>query len=160
MITWRFIIVLVMLMPGCATNPVVESSQTASQSASSRSAQQLMDLFKQAHEKRDMEAIRRLVYWEGVDAKTREIVESGISGDFGLPVKRTFMEKLSEDEKLQYTMGGVTYQPNLNPIGRMRVEFAPPPEGQATTQTSGYLIGVKDGKHYIATAAARVSQQY
>ncbi len=64
------------------------------------------------------------------------------------------MEELSKDEKLEYTLRGVTYRPNLKPLGRMRVEFALPTEGQVTTQitSSGYLVGVKDGKHYIVTA--------
>ena len=95
MVAWRLILVIIMLMPGCAGNPTVESGQIASQTASSRSAQQLMELFKQAHEKRDIEAIRRLVYWDGVDAKTRETVESSISADFGLSVKRIFIEEIS-----------------------------------------------------------------
>jgi hypothetical protein len=111
-----------------------------------------MELFRQAHEKRDVEAVYRLVYSEGVDAKTRESFTNGVSADFGLPVKRIFIEQLAEDEKLEYTLSGVTYRPNLKPIGRMRVEFAAPPDGQPAVQTSGYLIGVKDGSHFVVTA--------
>lgn len=158
MVTWRLILVIIMLIPGCVANPVAESVQTASQTASSRSTEQLMELFKQAHEKRDIEVIRQLVYWDGVDAKTRETVEKSISADFGLSVKRIFIEQLPKDEKLEYTQGGVTYRPNLVPIGSMRVEFAAPPEGQEGAQTtgSGYLVGVKDKKHFIVTAVPAV----
>lgn len=156
MVNWLFTLVLVVLLIGCDAN---STSKTASPSrlieapAQSRSAQQLIDSFKQAHENRDMEAIRRLVYWEGVDDETRQSVESGISSDFGLPVKRIFIEELSKDEKPEYKLRGVTYRPNLEPVGRMRIEFTSPPGGQTTTESSAYLIGVKDGSHFIATAA-------
>ena len=112
-----------------------------------------MDAFRRAHESRDAEAILRLVYWQGTDGETRKSVEEGVAADFGLPIKSIRMESLAADDKLEYTRSGVTYRPNLAPVGKMRVEFEPPAGGQLTAQSSGYLIGVKDGAYFIATAA-------
>ena len=123
-----------------------------------RSPEALADAFREAHEDSDLVALSRLVYWEQVDARTRSSFEKQSSADFGLEISDLVVEPVDPDMKLEYTLEGVTYRPNLDPVGRLRVEFEPgEADGMPTTRSTSYLFGTRDGVYWIATSAPRAA---
>lgn len=143
----------------CATTVMVfllfacfgASSAAASSPAS---FQELAAQFEIAHQNQDIDALRRFVYWNGVDETTRKSFERHTQADFGLAIREIVFEKLLKDKVLEYTLGGITYRPNLRPIGRMRVKFLPAKgTGQIRPTSTSYLVGIKDGTYLIVLAA-------
>ena len=118
------------------------------------SFQELAAQFQIAHQNHDVDALRRLVYWNGVDEITGKSFERHTQADFGLAIREIVFEELSKDEVLEYTLGGVTYRPNLKPVGRMRVKFSPAKgTGQIRPTSTSYLVGIKDRTYLIVSAA-------
>ncbi|MFQ5904636.1 MAG: hypothetical protein ACE5JO_13205 [Candidatus Binatia bacterium] len=89
-----------------------------------------------------------------MDERTRKSFERHTQADFGLAIREIVFEELSEDKVLEYTLGGITYRPNLRPMGRMRVKFSPAKgTGQIRATSTSYLVGIKDGTYLIVLAA-------
>jgi len=119
-----------------------------------KSPQALADAFEDAHEDADIVALSRLVYWDRADERTRTSFEKHSSADFGLEISEVVVEPVDPEMKLEYTLDGVTYRPNLEPAGRLRVEFEPGEAGGLpTTHSTSYLFGTRDGVYWIATSA-------
>lgn len=120
--------------------------------------QELAGRYAEAHEAHDLEALRRLVCWDRVSASTRASIERQIETELDRDIAAVRLEELSGDFELEYALDGVTYRPNLEPVRRLRIEFAPVAEGQPSRSTSmSFLVGVKDGA-YLITAVAPVTE--
>ena len=118
------------------------------------SPQALADAFQEAHEDADIVALSRLVYWDQVDERTRASFEKHSSADFGLEIAELAWEPVDSGMKLEYTLEGVTYRPNLEPVGRLRIQFEPGEAGGLpTTRSASYLFGIRDGVYWIASSA-------
>jgi hypothetical protein len=118
------------------------------------SPDELAARYQRAHEAQDLDALRSLVCWDRVDEATRDSVERQIEKELGRAIEAVRVEPLSEGFELEYTLDGVTYRPNLEPMRRIRIEFAPPEEGEASASSSmSFLVGERDGAYLITTAA-------
>lgn len=118
------------------------------------SPEELATRYRQAHEARDLEALHHLVCWDRVDEATRGSVERQIEKELGRAIEVVRVEPLSEDFELEYTLDGVTYRPNLEPLRRLRIEFSPAKEGEPSASPSmSFLVGERDGTYLITTAA-------
>jgi hypothetical protein len=121
------------------------------------SPDELAARYQEAHEAGDLDALRALVFWEGVDELTRSSVERQIEKELGRGIESVRVEPLSEGFALEYTLDGVTYRPNLEPVRRLRIEFTESEEGEAITSTSvSFLVGEREGA-YLITASAPVT---
>ena len=94
--------------------------------------------------------------WDGTTVDEREPVRKSIERDFANDVLDVRIEPMKAGQILQYELKGVTYRPNLEPLGNLVVEFERTGDRVQATSTS-YLFGKKDGTFMIATAAAVVN---
>jgi hypothetical protein len=127
------------------------------------SPDELAARYQEAHEAGDLAALRGLVFWEGVDELTRSSVERQIEKELGRGIESVRVESLSEGFALEYTLDGVTYRPNLEPVRRLRIEFTQSEdseageEGEAISSASiSFLVGEREGA-YLITASAPVT---
>jgi hypothetical protein len=121
------------------------------------SPDELAARYQEAHEAGDFAALRGLVFWEGVDELTRSSVERQIEKELGRGIESVRVESLSEGFALEYTLDGVTYRPNLEPVRRLRIEFTQSEESETVTSTSmSFLVGEREGA-YLITASAPVT---
>ena len=60
-------------------------------------------------------------------------------------------EPLAQHEMLSYQMNGVTFRPSLPPIAHLTVTFRPPASGVVTSQSTSYLVGVRNGAYVLVT---------
>jgi hypothetical protein len=124
------------------------------------SPDELAARYQEAHEAGDLDALRALVFWEGVDELTRSSVERQIEKELGRGIESVRVESLSEGFALEYTLDGVTYRPNLAPVRRLRIEFTQSEEseeGETITSASiSFLVGEREGA-YLITASAPVT---
>ena len=127
---------------------------TGCQPGGAGSPDELATRYQQAHEARDLGALRSLVCWDRVDEATRASVERQIEKELGRAIEAVRVEPLSEGFELEYTLDGVTYRPNLEPLRRLRIEFTAAKEGEESASTSmSFLVGERDGAYLITTAA-------
>jgi hypothetical protein len=121
------------------------------------SPDELAARYQEAHEAGDLDALSGLVFWEGVDELTRTSVERQIEKELGRGIESVRVEPLSEGFALEYTLDGVTYRPNLEPVRRLRIEFTQSEESETVTSTSmSFLVGEREGA-YLITASAPVT---
>ena len=125
----------------------------ASEGSEPNDFRELAALFRTAHDSGDFEKISGLVCWDRVDARTRAAVERHTASEFGRPISSVSFEKLPEDAGLEYQQDGVTYRPNLSPIGYLVIRYAPSQSDPSAATATRYLLGRKAGKLRIATAA-------
>lgn len=114
----------------------------------------LAERFKAAHEAKDVEAIRTLVY-----AGSPPVEDSYFDmtrGDFGSPIKRIYFQEAGHTDNQPTERDGVPYKPVLPVVGHIVIEFPQGggPEfviaGERVHRTStSYPIGYKDGTYYI-----------
>ena len=109
--------------------------------------------FRTAHDASSIEQFARLVYWERVDAQTRGSVERQSAKEFGRAIMSISFEPLPGGATLEYERAGVTYRPNLPPLGQLVVLYAPRSERPTVATSTRYLLGRESGKLRIATAA-------
>jgi hypothetical protein len=115
-------------------------------------------LFLAAHDSSDIGGISELVDWDRVDDRTRASVERHTASEFGRPISSISFEGLQENENLEYQQAGVTYRPNLSPIGYLIVRYAANPSNPTAATSTSYLLGRKARKLRITTAAPSASQ--
>ena len=112
--------------------------------------------YQDAHKRQNLEALLSLVWWEGVDAKTKDMLRRSFQDDLKQKLLRVSLEDPPAHSRPDtYTLDGVKYGINLKVVKRLKVEFAPQTlaGGGSGTTTSFYRLGVKNGRYYIATAA-------
>ncbi len=114
---------------------------------------EIAERFRAAHDSAEIEKVAQLVCWKGVDSKTRRSVERHTASEFGRPLASISFEELPADATLEYQQGGVTYRPNLSPIGYFVVAYVADPANPMAAISTRYLLGHKSGGLHIATAA-------
>jgi len=114
--------------------------------------------FRAAHDSGDIARISELVCWDRVDAGTRASVERHAASELGRPTSSMSFEKLPEGADLEYQQGGVTYRPNLPPIGFLVVHYVVDRSSPTAATATRYLLGRQAGELRIATAAPAVGE--
>ena len=106
--------------------------------------------YSQAHDRKDVAALMKLVYWAGVEEDLRGAVERSFAANVLFKPAAVLIEPLGPGEMTEYARGGVTYRPNLKPVGKLTVKFEKSADGPTAT---GYLVGINEGVYFITTAA-------
>jgi hypothetical protein len=124
--------------------------QTPPDADTSPKAQKLIAAFKAGYEKKDVDALMGLVYWKGVTVQTKNSIRRSFERVLKAPMDNVFVVPKPKDLTLEYTHGSITYRINLQPVGWLRVFYKKHQQGVTTTS---YVVGEKDGRYLIATAA-------
>ena len=114
------------------------------------STQELRELYKSYFGQKDEQKLATLAYWKGVTQDDREGFHRSLRQDLRFSLESVEFEPLNLDGTFEYTRGGVTYAPNLKPIGRLVARYQT--QGNVTNLSTSYLVGKKDGRYYIALA--------
>jgi hypothetical protein len=114
------------------------------------SQERLASLFREYSEAADLERLYRLVYWSGEQGNLRENYRRFVEKDFPETIERIEIVPLPGDDSPHYMQGGIQYRPNLDPIGRLVVQFKPRRDFSYNSQ---YLVGKKEGRYYIVLAS-------
>lgn len=115
------------------------------------SEEAFMSEYRRAHERHDLEAAMKLVYWDGVGEDIKQNLRANFKDDFKLNLEKLEMIPPPKDEVTQYTLHGKTYRTNLD-VKKVFVVHFKRQLGPSQINNTKYLIGVKDGKYYITTA--------
>jgi len=140
------------LLIGCNSRKeslaVAVSSESQTEPTLAARKQFLAD-YRHAHEKSDVDAAMRLVCLDHVTKDTIDALRQSLADDSRLPLKSVDIVPLEKNEHLEYTMRGVRYVPNLAPVGKLSIVLA---TGTDAVSTTTYLVGVKNGRYWIATS--------
>jgi hypothetical protein len=131
--------VSVLLATGCAR-------ERGGASGGPRSETALLEAVCAAVEKKDVEALMALGYWENVpgDVKAGMLEHLPMSFEYGSP---TFsIRKMTEKELKPFELRGKSYEWNMEPVGILEIEGDDKELG-----SSGIPIGKRDGRYHIAT---------
>lgn len=112
--------------------------------------ERLADEYRRAHAARDVDAVVALTH-QPPGGTSLDTVREMAAVDVQQPVASVTLEPLAADERLEYTIRGVTYRPSARPVGRMRVKLARPARlGDGfTTDSTSYLVGLVDGRYRL-----------
>lgn len=113
------------------------------------SESELVEAFRQAHDRRDMDAMLRLFCWDGVSQETRQITLDFLKQGFDEKIVSLKVTTERPKEALDtFVKGGVTYRYNLPVIAWLVEEN--PPLTRGSFSGNYYPIGVQGGRYLIA----------
>jgi len=119
--------------------------------ATGPSESELIEGYRQAHDRRDLQAMLKLYCWDRVTPEIRKMTEEGAKGMFAEKVLIITMTSDHPPGRMnQYIRNGVTYGLNLPPVKELVVETPVPNSPPAR---SYYPVGIKDGHYRILVAA-------
>jgi hypothetical protein len=124
------------------------SIASSSQGKASPSQSDFVEVYRRAHDKHDVEAMRKLYCWDGATSEMKEITER-YSYDFEdkiIDIKLT--NEHPKERPNQFIKDGVTYGFNLPVVLELLVEYPPPTKG--AHNANYYPVGIKDGRYLIA----------
>jgi hypothetical protein len=106
--------------------------------------------FRKAHEKKDIEAISRLIYWNGVEPDRKELQLKDIS--VKLPLTITSAEIIEPKNKTrEFKRQGKVYRPNLKVVKELLIKYAPQ-TGPVRFTESTYPLGKLNGNYIITVS--------
>lgn len=112
---------------------------------------ELIDAYRQAHDRRDLQAMMNLYCWDRVTPEIRKMTERHAKESFDEKIGKIAMTSEHPKERLnQYIRNGITYGLNLTPVKELVVET---PEPNSPPGSMYYPVGIKDGHYCIAVAA-------
>ena len=117
------------------------------------STQELRERYKSYFGQKDEQKLATLAYWKGVTQDDREGFYRSLRHDLQFRLESVEFEPLSVGGPFEYTREGVTYAPNLKPVGRLVARYRT--QGNVSNLSTSYLVGKKDGRYYIALAAPK-----
>jgi hypothetical protein len=122
--------------------------------ATARAEFDIAQAFKDAHQKKSVDAVFALVWMEGVDQDSKEILGVAFEDDFEHQITKVGLEDGAPSPADDFFRENVRYRLNLPVVKRLRIEFAPPTEaGAAPIPPSVYRLGRKNDRYYIAAPA-------
>jgi hypothetical protein len=129
----------------------------AAQTTQPSTPDELAAAVKRAFETRAVDALLGLFYWEGVDEPTRASLERVLGKDVqaGYGVAAVTIRDPDPDDITRYTLGGVTYEPNLPVVKELEVRFEPNPAGATSDELK---VGTSNGVYYLVTATPVASR--
>jgi len=130
------------------------NTQSAQAANAQPSESELIDGYREAHARRDLQAMLKLFCWDGVTPEVKKVTENGVKEMFEdkiLSIKMT--TEHPKGRMNRYIKNGVSYGLNLPVLRELVVEtpFLP----KAAPVSSYYPVGVKDG-HYVISLMAPV----
>ena len=131
---------------------VAGTAGVAAQSAPPKNANELIARVQQAFDHRSLAEMRQLVYWGRSNADAKTSFDRLASTDFNQKPAKISIAALGANEKLEYTLNGITYRPTLKAAGRVTIDFVVPPGAKMTGSSTSYLYGVRNGGYYLLTA--------
>jgi hypothetical protein len=118
------------------------------------SFRELAEQFERAHRDQDLDALRRLVCWDGATPAIQDAFEEHVRRDFSREIGSVFAEELGVDGARVDTADRTHPCVGLQPVGRLRITFVPRPEvAGATPAATRYLYGRMDGAYILAPVA-------
>ncbi len=91
-----------------------------------------------------------LVHWQGVEKDTREMLSGEFKEAIATPPTRVEWAAKDKDMPAEYEMKGVKYRPNLPIVGTLK--FVVEDKQNKATASTGFSVGIKDGRYFITTA--------
>ena len=117
--------------------------------AAGPSESEFIQAYRQAHDRRDLQAMMKLYCWDRVTPEIRKLTEKHAKEDFDEKIGSIKIISEHPKERLtQYIRNGVTYGLNLPAVKELVVETPAPSAG-----SSYYPVGIKDGRYCIVLAA-------
>ncbi len=107
----------------------------------------LVEKYHIAHQSKDVEALKVLVYWKGGSERTSEIIEQRLILHLNLEIESIEFRPLIGGEEFDK----LGYRPNLKPVGWLAMFFKPPKEDSRFFAKS-FVVGEKDGEYFITIA--------
>jgi hypothetical protein len=142
-VVWIWILATVLLF-GCARAQSLPSANVL--------GDEFITAFRQAHERRDLDAMSKLVCWDRVTPELRKLTEAHFKTSFDEKiVNLRLTTEHPQGRTNQYVRNGVTYGFNLPVVAELVVEDAPLSKG--ASNGSYYPLAVKDGRYCIAEMA-------
>jgi hypothetical protein len=119
-----------------------------------RSGEELAERYRQAHMRKDIQAITRLFYWGASTDKTRMLVRSFITHDVAHDILGVSVKPLDPKDLTEYTQEGVRYRMTLPATAKLVIDFQPRSErgGRVNSEQTSYFIGVRNGEYWFVTA--------
>jgi hypothetical protein len=145
-------VVTIILVAGVLTT--VRFQAQGSEARPPRSAQELAERYRQAHSRKDVEAIERLFYWGASTDKTRMSVASFITQDVAHAIRGVSIRPLEPKDVTEYTQDGVRYRATLPATAKIVIDFQPRSVrgGIYTSEQTSYFIGARNGEYWLVTA--------
>jgi hypothetical protein len=140
-----FAVVAGALLVGCAKT---QSSPTAAQPSQT----ELIEAFRQAHDRRNVQAMLNLFCWDGVTPELRKLTEDSVKTSF--EDKIVSIKMTSEHPKgrmNEYIRNGMTYGFNLPVVMELVVDSPSLPNSGSSSDY--YPVGIRNGKYLIALMA-------
>lgn len=147
--------IILSLLSTCLVGSLAVAQQSTN-AATNAEEQRFVGAVKQAYEKHDLEQLKKLVYWEGADAKARALMEDLLKDGFDeKPTRITISNAsaLSISMYLDMPELGEGSRLSLPPTKEITFVSRKPPTsrfGSTTTEEGKLLLGYKDGKLYFA----------
>lgn len=119
-----------------------------------RSAEELAERYRQAHARKDVEAIKRLFYWGASTDMIRTLVTSYITHDVAHGIRGVAVRAIDSTDLTEYTQHGIRYRMTLPATAKLVVDFQPRTEGgrKINSEQTSYFIGVRNGEYWLVTA--------
>lgn len=146
--TTILIIILLSIIP--FTVKAEKTNKTPSDLDQSPQAIELIEAFKKAHNNKNVDELMKLVYWGKATEQTKKGIRESLKYDINHSISNIYIGQLPDNLTTEYTLGSITYKINLKLIKELNVLYESNESG--ITRTS-YLIGIRNGKYFIATAA-------
>ncbi len=110
------------------------------------SPQALAMAYQNYHDAQDIDGLLSLVYSSSGD---KELHSSSFADDVQLEITDITIEALEAGALDSWKKRGI--EPNIAPVGWLKVTLQVPDNHGAASSYSQYLIGRKDGRYYIAS---------
>jgi hypothetical protein len=129
------------------------NTQSTQAAETQPSQSELIDGYRQAHDRRDLQAMLKLFCWDGVTPELRQMTEDGVKGMFEEKILRIkIADEHPKGRMNQYIRNGVTYGLNLPVVKELVLQTASS-SPNVTPGSSYYPVGIKDGHYVIAVMA-------
>ena len=134
--------------PQGAGGPPAPPGQAAAVSSSDEAAQKaLVDAYRAAHTKKDVEAMLRLYCFDGVADDMRQVIRENVEAELRYPITSAAIESVAPGTHGPTVEGGVHWRPSLEVVALLTVNFdtsrAAPVE--YSTQQVKLTVGKKRG---------------
>lgn len=126
---------------------ILFSSGCGSEPGSPYARHQLKTAFKQAHRQEDAGALMDLYFLEGVRPEDRALLRVAARNEVVLPIASIRFEAAGPEDRIDYILDGVRYEPSLPVSLKMVVSYR-----SEERLAAAYLVGVREGRCFLVTA--------
>jgi len=124
--------------------PTTTAPAATAPAASASAEGAFIAAYRQAHEKKDVEALLQLYCLDGVPSDMRDIMRGNIRDELKAPIDTIEIIPSSDAQEVR-NEGGVIWKSNLKPVATLNVTYQP---GGVFSSASNAL-GLKNGRYLI-----------